>query len=123
MLCASIISQEAATEAILHGEPDTVEMRDQYRVRRNFIVNAFNQMGLPCHLPRGSFYAFPSIKNTGLTSKEFAIRLLQEHQVACVPGGAFGPSGEGFLRCCFATSLDQIQVAAERIGKFVKSLR
>ena len=123
MLCASIISQEAAHEAILRGEPDTVEMRDQYRVRRNFIVNAFNQMGLPCHLPRGSFYAFPSIKSTGLTSKEFAIRLLREHQVACVPGGAFGPSGEGFLRCCFATSLDQIQIAAERIAKFVKSLR
>lgn len=123
MLCASIISQEAATEAILHGEKDTIEMRDQYKVRRNFIVNAFNQMGLPCHLPRGSFYAFPSIKPTGLTSKEFAIGLLREHQVACVPGGAFGPSGEGFLRCCFATSLDQIQVAAERIAKFVKSRR
>jgi aminotransferase len=122
MLCASIISQEAAYEAILRGEPDTVEMRDQYRVRRNFIVNAFNQMGLPCHLPRGSFYAFPSIKSTGLTSKEFAIRLLREHQVACVPGAAFGPSGEGFLRCCFATSLDQIQTAAERIAKFVRSV-
>jgi aminotransferase len=123
MLCASIISQEAATEAILHGEPDTVEMRDQYRVRRNFIVNAFNQMGLPCHLPRGSFYAFPCIKSTGLGSKEFAIRLLQEHQVACVPGSAFGPSGEGFLRCCFATSLEQTQIAAERIAKFVQSLK
>jgi aminotransferase len=123
MLCASIISQEAATEAILHGEPDTVEMRDQYKVRRNFIVNAFNQMGLPCQLPRGSFYAFPSITSTGLTSKEFAIRLLREHQVACVPGGAFGPSGEGFLRCCFATSLDQIQIAADRIAQFVKSVK
>src|ERR1044072_1702089 len=99
MRCASSISQEAATEAILHGEPDTVEMRDQYRVRRNFIVNAFNQMGLPCHLPRGSFSAFPNINPPGLPPKEFAIRLLREHQVACVPGGAFGPSGEGFLRC------------------------
>src|SRR5687767_11239592 len=123
MLCASIISQEAATEAILRGEPDTVEMRDQYKVRRNFIVNAFNQMGLPCQLPRGSFYAFPSIKSTGLNSKEFAIRLLREHQIACVPGGAFGPSGEGFLRCCFATSLDQIQIAADRIAQFVRSLK
>lgn len=122
MLCASIISQEAATEAILHGEPDTAEMRDQYRIRRNFIVNAFNQMGLKCHLPRGSFYAFPNIEKTGLSSKEFAIRLLKEHQVACVPGGAFGCSGEGFLRCCFATSLDQIQIAADRIAKFVKGL-
>jgi aminotransferase len=123
MLCASIISQEAATEALLRGEPDTIEMRDHYRVRRNFIVNALNGMGLKCHMPRGSFYAFPSIASTGLTSKEFALRLLKEQQVACVPGGAFGPSGEGFLRCCFATSLEQIQVAAERMAKFVKSVR
>jgi aminotransferase len=122
MLCASIISQEAATEAILHGEADTSEMRDQYKVRRNFIVSALNQMGLKCHLPRGSFYAFPSIASTGLNSKEFAIRLLQQEQVACVPGGAFGPSGEGYLRCCFATSLDQIQVAMERMSRFVKAL-
>lgn len=123
MLCASIISQEAALEAILHGEPDTIEMREQYRVRRNYIVNAFNAMGLTCHLPRGSFYAFPCIQSTGLTSKEFAIRLLQEEKVACVPGGAFGPSGEGFLRCCFATALDQIQVAMDRTARFVARLR
>jgi len=120
MLCASIISQEAAIEAIERGEPDTVEMREQYKLRRNFIVNAFNQMGLPCHLPRGSFYAFPKIGGTGLTSKEFAIRLLQEEKVACVPGSAFGPSGEGFLRCCFATALDKIQVAVERMAGFVR---
>jgi aminotransferase len=122
MLCASIISQEAATEAILHGEKDTAEMREQYKLRRNFIVNAFNQIGLPCHLPRGSFYAFPCIRSTGLASKEFAIRLLKEEQVACVPGGAFGASGEGYLRCCFATSLDQIEIAADRIARFVKRL-
>src|SRR3954452_23895313 len=78
MLCASIISQEAALEAIQHGEPDTIEMREQYRLRRNFIVNAFNQMGLPCHLPRGSFYAFPNIQSSGLTSKEFAVKLLEQ---------------------------------------------
>ena len=123
MLCASIISQEAALEAIQHGEPDTTHMRDQYRIRRNFIVNALNQMGLPCHLPRGSFYAFPSIRSTGLTSKEFAVRLLQEEKVACVPGGAFGPSGEGYLRCCFATSLEQLQIAAERMAAFVQRIR
>ncbi len=80
MLCASIISQEAALEAIKHGEPDTVEMREQYRLRRNFIVHAFNEMGLTCHLPRGSFYAFPCIRSTGLTSKEFAWRLLEEQK-------------------------------------------
>jgi aminotransferase len=119
MLCASIISQEAALEAILHGEPDTIEMRDQYRLRRNFIVKAFNDMGLTCHLPRGSFYAFPCIRTTGLTSKEFAFQLLQQEQVACVPGSAFGTSGEGYLRCCFATALDQIQIATERMARFV----
>ena len=123
MLCASIISQEAALEAIQHGEADTAEMRDQYRLRRNFVVNAFNAMGLTCHLPRGSFYAFPCVKTTGLRSKEFAVRLLEQEKVACVPGSAFGPSGEGYLRCCFATALDQIQIATDRMAKFVQRLR
>src|SRR5688572_28467233 len=123
MLCASIISQEAAIEAIEHGWPDMLEMRDQYKLRRNLIVKAFNDMGLPCHLPRGSFYAFPCIKSTGLTSKEFAWKLLEQEKVACVPGGAFGASGEGYVRACFATSLEQIQVAVERTGNFVQRLR
>src|SRR5688500_9498616 len=96
MLCASIISQEAALEAIQFGVPDTNEMRDQYRLRRNLIVKALNDMGLECHLPRGSFYAFPSIKSTGLASKQFALQLLQEEKVACVPGSAFGACGEGY---------------------------
>ncbi len=120
MLCASIISQEAALEAIQAGDRDVAEMRDQYRLRRNYIVKALNEMGLKCHLPRGSFYAFPSIASTRLTSKEFAVRLLEQEKVACVPGTAFGPSGEGYLRCCFATSLEQIQVAMERMERFVK---
>ncbi|MBI5772623.1 MAG: aminotransferase class I/II-fold pyridoxal phosphate-dependent enzyme [Verrucomicrobia bacterium] len=123
MLCASIISQEAALEAIQRGTPDTVEMREQYKLRRNFIVKAFNEMGLTCHLPRGSFYAFPCIRSTGLSSKDFAFRLLQEEKVACVPGGAFGASGEGYLRCCFATSLEQIQVATERMARFVERVK
>lgn len=123
MLCASIISQEAAIEAILNGLPDTERMRDQYRLRRNFIVKSLNDMGLTCHLPRGSFYAFPNIENSGLTSKEFAVKLLEQEKVACVPGGAFGASGEGFLRCCFATSLDQIQVAMQRMAGFVKRVK
>jgi len=123
MLCASIISQEAALEAIQHGEPDTAEMREQYRLRRNFIVHAFNQIGLTCHLPRGSFYAFPCIQSTGLTSKEFAVKLLEQEKVACVPGSAFGPSGEGYLRCCFATALDRIEEAADRIARFVRQIR
>ncbi len=123
MLCASIISQEAALEAIQHGEVDTGSMRDQYRLRRNYIVKSLNDIGLPCHLPRGSFYAFPSIRSTGLTSKEFAVRFLEQEKVACVPGSAFGASGEGFLRCCFATSLPQIETAMERMNRFVKGLK
>ncbi|MBX3746585.1 MAG: aminotransferase class I/II-fold pyridoxal phosphate-dependent enzyme [Verrucomicrobiae bacterium] len=122
MLCASIISQEAALEAIRHGESDTIEMREQYRLRRNFVVSAFNAMGLQCHLPRGSFYAFPSVASTGLASREFALRLLKEENVACVPGGAFGPSGEGYLRCCFATSLPQLEQAVERMERFIRRL-
>ncbi len=121
MLCASIISQEAAIEAICRGGPDTIEMREQYRLRRNFIVRAFNQMGLACHLPRGSFYAFPAIRATGLSSKDFAVQLLEQEKVACVPGSAFGPGGEGYLRCCFATSLEKIEIATERMARFVKS--
>ena len=123
MLCASIISQEAATEALNNGESDTIEMRDQYKLRRNYIVAALNNMGLKCHSPRGSFYAFPNIESTGLSSKEFATRLLKEEKVAAVPGSAFGACGEGFLRCCFATSLEQIQVATERMANFVSRVR
>ena len=123
MLCASSISQEAAIEAIEHGEADTTEMRDQYKLRRNFIVEALNRMGLKCQRPRGSFYAFPNITATGLSSKEFAVRLLHEEKVACVPGGAFGASGEGFVRCCFATSLEKIQEACDRMGRFVQRVK
>jgi aminotransferase len=123
MLCASIISQEAALEALEHGQADTEMMREQYRLRRNFIVAAFNNMGLPCLMPRGSFYAFPNIRSTGLDSKQFAFQLLEREKVACVPGSAFGPSGEGFLRCCFATALDRIEVAVKRMERFVAGRR
>jgi aminotransferase len=123
IMCASIIAQEAAVEALEHGEAAAAEMREQYKMRRNFIVKALNDMGLPCHLPRGSFYAFPDIRSTGLTSKEFAVRLLQEEKVAAVPGVAFGPSGEGFLRMCFATAFDRIQIAMERTSNFVERCR
>lgn len=122
MLCASIISQEAALEALQYGEADTAEMRDQYLLRRNFIVTALNQMGLACHRPRGSFYAFPCIRSTGLDSKQFALRLLQEEKVACVPGSAFGASGEGYLRCCFATSMERIEEACRRMARMVQKL-
>jgi len=122
MLCASITSQEAALEALLHGDPDIAAMRESYRLRRNFIVDAFNRMGLTCHRPRGAFYAFPCIRATGLDSKTFAVRLLREEKVACVPGDAFGPSGEGYLRCCFATALDRIEEAMDRTARFVRRL-
>jgi aminotransferase len=120
MLCASIISQEAALEAIQHGEADTVEMRDQYRLRRNYIVNALNSMGLKCHLPRGSFYAFPSITSHGPDSKEFAVGLLaggRRWPASRASAHAFGACGEGFVRCCFATALPQIEEAMERMAQ------
>ncbi len=123
MLCASIISQEAAIEAILNGETAMLKMREQYRIRRDYIVKEFNNIGLTCHLPRGSFYTFPSISNTGLSSKEFAVRLLKEERVAAIPGDAFGRTGEGFVRCCFATSLEKIEVAMQRMCRFVKRLK
>jgi aminotransferase len=123
MLCASIIAQEAAIEALERGEAATAEMREQYRLRRNFIVKALNDMGLKCHLPRGSFYAFPCIESSGLSARDFALGLLREEKVACVPGAAFGASGATFVRCCFATAFDQIQVAMDRMGKFVERNR
>ena len=123
ILCASVISQEAALEAILNGGDALSEMREAYRQRRNFMVRALNDMGLNCHSPRGSFYTFPSVQSTGLSSKEVAIRLLHEEQVACVPGEAFGPSGEGHLRCCFAASLDAIEQAMERMARCIKKTK
>ncbi len=123
IMCASIIAQEAAIEALARGDRAAEQMREEYKRRRNYIVGALNQMGLKCHLPRGSFYAFPDIRGTGLGSKDFAVRLLQEEKVAAVPGGAFGPSGEGFLRMCFATAFEQIQIAMDRTAKFVERTR
>jgi aminotransferase len=119
ILCAPIVSQEAALEALRNGRPDMVEMREQYRLRRNFLVHAFRKMGLPCFEPRGAFYLFPSIKPTGKSSHDFAFGLLKAKQVAVVPGTAFGPSGEGHIRCSYATGMDQLQIAAERIAEFI----
>ena len=86
------------------------------------MYQSLNEMGLPCHKPKGAFYAFPYIGGCGLTSKDFAVRLLDEEQVACVPGTAFGPSGEGFIRCSYATDMDQIKEAVRRMARFVKRL-
>ncbi|MFM7375775.1 MAG: aminotransferase class I/II-fold pyridoxal phosphate-dependent enzyme, partial [Chthoniobacterales bacterium] len=90
--------------------------------RRNFITSALNDMGLRCHLPKGAFYVFPEVRSTGLSSRDFAMRLLEEEKVAVVPGPAFGPSGEGFVRCSYATSLDQIKIAMERMAEFVRRI-
>lgn len=122
MLCASIISQEAAIEALARGEDAMKKMRDQYHRRRDFIVRRFNEIGLKCHLPRGSFYAFPDVSKTGLNEKDFAIGLLKAEKVAMVPGSAFGENGKGFCRACFATSYEQLIEAGNRIERHVQNL-
>ena len=96
-------------------------MRESYDRRRRLMVDAFRGMGLECFEPYGAFYAFPSIRKTGLSSEEFCSRLLQEKNVAAVPGTAFGPSGEGHIRCCYAIAVDKINIAMERIADFVSS--
>jgi aminotransferase len=120
ILCAPIVSQEAALEALRHGRNDMLAMREQYRLRRNFLVHAFREMGLSCFEPRGAFYLFVGIKASGRTSHDFAISLLKQHQVAVVPGTAFGPSGEGYVRCSYATGMEHLEIAAQRIAKFVE---
>jgi aminotransferase len=122
MMCASILSQEAAIEALLRGEDAMKSMRDQYHRRRDFIVRRFNEIGLKCHLPRGSFYAFPDVSGTGLSEKDFAVSLLQAEKVAMVPGTAFGANGSGFCRACFATSYEQLIEASNRIERHVQNL-
>lgn len=119
IMCAPIASQEAAVEALLHGHDAMLHMRDKYRERRDLIVRRFNELGLPCHLPRGAFYAFPDISSTGLDSMAFAQQLLQEQKVAMVPGTAFGPGGSGFCRASFSTSYENIIQACDRIGRFL----
>ena len=121
-MCASSTSQIAGLEALRHGEADIEKMRSAYHLRRNFIVASLNEMGLDCFMPRGAFYVFPSIQSTGLSSQEFALRLLNECSVACVPGSAFGACGAGFLRCAYATGMDQLKEAMERMAAFVKRL-
>ena len=123
ILCANTMAQDAAIEALESGEGDVAMMRKEYEARRNFIVRSLNDMGLPCFKPLGAFYVFPDIRSTGLTSREFSLRLLQEKKVACVPGPAFGVSGEGHVRCSYATSLEKIKIAMQRMAEFVKEVR
>jgi aminotransferase len=120
MMCAATMSQAAALEAALHGEDDVRAMVASYDERRKLIVAGLNAAGLPCYEPHGAFYAFPAITPTGLSSDEFAEKLLYEERVAVVPGDAFGAAGAGFVRCTYCTARDKLEEAIERIGKFVK---
>ena len=123
IMCAPTTSQYAAVEALKNGDNDVAMMRQSYNQRRRFLLNAFKEMNLPCFEPFGAFYVFPCIKEFGMTSEEFATRLLQEEKVAAVPGNAFGDSGEGYLRISYAYSLDNLKKAMERLARFVKKLR
>lgn len=123
MMCASIIAQEAALEALKNGWENVIKMRDQYHRRRDLIVRRFNEIGLKCHLPRGSFYAFPDVTPVGMDEKTFAVGLLQQHKVAVVPGTAFGENGKGHVRACFATAYEQIIEACDRVERFVQGPR
>ncbi len=122
MMCAPILSQIASIEAFKNGRESVRTMRKEYNQRRNYICEELNSMGLTCAIPKGAFYVFPSIAKCGLSSYDFAMRLLDEENVACVPGTAFGPAGEGFLRCSYATSMKEIKEAMPRMAKFVSRL-
>jgi aminotransferase len=124
IMSAPTTAQDAALEALLHGETDVERMLAEYDRRRRLVVDGFNAMGLRTFEPRGAFYAFPQVSDaTGLTSDEFTERLLLEERVAVVPGSAFGPSGEGHVRACYATSYEELEEALSRIGRFVDRQR
>jgi len=120
MLCVPTMAQIAAIEALRNGEAEIEKMVQEYNRRRRFMVKRLNDIGLPCFDPKGAFYAFPSIKATGMNSEEFAEKLLRKEKVAVVPGTAFGTCGEGFVRCCYATSLPNIEEALQRIERFIR---
>lgn len=120
MMCASIMSQIAAIEACRNGDDEVKKMLDEYRARREVIVEGFNRLGMDCLRPEGAFYAFPSIKKFGLSSEEFCERLLNEEKVALVPGNSFGRAGEGHIRCSFAASRERIRLALEGLGRFLQ---
>ncbi|WP_067839513.1 aminotransferase [Amphibacillus sediminis] len=120
IMCAPTMAQYGALEALRNGQDSVIEMKTSYRQRRNYVVRTLQDIGFPCHLPGGAFYVFPSIKGTGLTSEQFAERLLDEQKVAVVPGHVFGKSGEGYVRCSYATSMQQLTEAMKRIRRFME---
>lgn len=123
IMCAPTNSQYAAVEALRHGDADVAQMRTAYDQRRRYLMHAFKEMGLFCFEPFGAFYVFPCIKEFGMSSDEFATRLLEEEHVAVVPGSAFGACGEGFVRISYAYSLENLKLAMERLNRFVGHLR
>ena len=122
-ICAPIMSQYGALEGLRSGWSEVERMRVSYQQRRNIMYKAFVEMGLDVVEPEGAFYIFPNISSTGLTAEEFATRLIEEYQVAVVPGDVFGAGGAGYIRCCYATDINKIKIALERIAVMVKSLK
>lgn len=120
IMSAPSSAQYGAIEGLRNGQKYVDEMVEQYKLRRNYIVKGFNDIGLPTHLPKGAFYIFPCIKSTGLSSLDFCEKLLEEQNVACVPGDAFGEAGEGYIRVSYAYSIEEIKVALEKIGYFME---
>jgi aminotransferase len=122
LMCAPTMAQYGALEALKSGMDDIERMKQSYKQRRNYVVKSFKEIGLSCHTPGGAFYAFPSIESTGLTSEQFAEKLLLEERVAVVPGHVFGAGGEGHIRCSYATSMDNLEQSVERIERLLKKL-
>lgn len=122
IMCAPTNSQYAAIEALKNGDNDVKEMKDAYNERRRYVLFRLEEMGLPCFTPKGAFYVFPDIRKFGLSSEEFALRLLNEEKVVVVPGSAFGVSGEGFIRISYAYSIDDLKKALERVERFINKL-
>lgn len=122
IMCAPTVSQYAAVEALKNGDNDIETMKESYNQRRRFLLNSFKEMDIPCFEPFGAFYMFPCIKKFNMTSEEFAMKFLEEQNVAVIPGTAFGDSGEGFLRISYAYSIEKLKVAMEKMGEFIKKL-
>jgi len=123
IMSAPTTSQYAAIEAMRNGDRDIEAMKEEYDGRRRYLVEGLNRVGLPCHAPKGAFYVFPDIRSTGLSSDDFCERFLREEKVAVISGAAFGPGGEGFVRCCYATSMKDIAEALTRLDNFLNNLK
>ena len=123
VMCAPTTAQYAGVEALRNGDESVQKMKNDYDSRRRVMVHGFREMGLDVFEPLGAFYVFPSIKSTGLDTEDFCTRMLQEEKVAVVPGSAFGKCGEGFIRCAYAYSIDEIKMALERIENFIRKVR